>query len=379
MKLLNLFKIDVDFQKRIYGLDILRALAILFVVFTHGNLLLPRDSFIRNISRYLLLDGVSIFFVLSGFLIGGILIKILENKKANFKTLFNFWMRRWLRTIPNYVFVLFLLVVILPFIYNGHLADGLYGKIKYLFFIQNVYTVHPYFFPEAWSLSIEEWFYLLIPISLFVLVGVFRFKPKVSVILVSITILILVTYFRYSRFLETPIMTSIDWDNLFRKQVITRLDSIMYGVIGAYLAYYYKKVWSKYKIILLVIGVLIFFIQKNDFLFLNSDRIGIYWTVFSFSVTSLATLLVIPFLSEFKIGKGVFYRTITFISLISYSMYLINLSVVIKYILRYLPESLKNYTYLNYFCYWAITIIGSGLLYKFIELPFMKLREHITK
>ena len=63
-------------------------------------------DFINHIS----IDGVSIFFVLSGFLIGGILIKVLETEPATFKTLFNFWIRRWFRTLPNYLFILLILI-----------------------------------------------------------------------------------------------------------------------------------------------------------------------------------------------------------------------------------------------------------------------------
>ncbi len=80
----NFLKIDLN-PKRIYGLDILRALAILFVVVGHGKYLLPQE--LRFYSKILALDGVSIFFVLSGFLIGGILIRLFEENHINKKLL----------------------------------------------------------------------------------------------------------------------------------------------------------------------------------------------------------------------------------------------------------------------------------------------------
>ena len=83
--LLNVFKLDFD-QNRVYGLDILRALAVLFVVLSHGSKLLFPS--INRITFYLQFDGVAIFFVLSGFLIGGILIKVLEKEDASYQSLF---------------------------------------------------------------------------------------------------------------------------------------------------------------------------------------------------------------------------------------------------------------------------------------------------
>ena len=95
-------------DKRIYGLDILRALAILFVVVGHGKFLLPTKLYFLH--EAFVFDGVSIFFVLSGFLIGGILIKLLDKSQPAKELLVDFWIRRWFRTLPNYFLVLFILL-----------------------------------------------------------------------------------------------------------------------------------------------------------------------------------------------------------------------------------------------------------------------------
>ena len=81
--------------KRIYGLDILRSIAILSVLGTHSGWLLP--DFINKYIQRFSLDGVSLFFVLSGFLIGHILLKKLNETDFNLHQLFNFWLRRWFR------------------------------------------------------------------------------------------------------------------------------------------------------------------------------------------------------------------------------------------------------------------------------------------
>ena len=149
-------------EKRIYGLDILRALAILFVVYGHSIIFVIK-VWPKKWLTIPVLDGVSIFFVLSGFLIGGILLKIFEEQKASFRLLWKFWIRRWFRTLPNYFLLLIVLFIIQGLILN---KTSLAQFWPYLFFSQNLNSIHPVFFPEAWSLSVEEWFYVFIPLGL---------------------------------------------------------------------------------------------------------------------------------------------------------------------------------------------------------------------
>lgn len=370
----KLLRIELN-PNRIYGLDILRALAILFVVIGHGEYLMPIARY--KYVNFFIFDGVSIFFVLSGFLIGGILIKILEKEKVNSKIILNFWVRRWFRTLPNY-FLILLLLLFLNIVFNEHFS--FYHK-RYFLFSQNLFTKHPGFFPEAWSLSVEEWFYLLIPIILFIFIKFLNLSVNKTIFLTAIGIIISVTLFRYFRYTTLTIDSTYIWDVTFRKQVFTRLDSIMYGVIGAYIFYYFKDFWLKKKLIFLFVGISLFLGMK--FNVFNFEKFGLYHCVFSFSTTSLATLFLLPFLSSLKAGKGFIYKFITYISLISYSMYLLNLSVVQHWILGSIDwtylENLNGYLFLiiRYFSYWFFTIVISILIYKYFEIPTMNLRDKL--
>jgi peptidoglycan/LPS O-acetylase OafA/YrhL len=251
---------------------------------------------------------------------------------------------------------------------------------KYFLFSQNIFTPHPSWFPEAWSLSVEEWFYLVIPVVLFGLVGMGKVITNKAILWTSIMILILITGIRFYRYMEIPVHSMEDWDLLFRKQVLTRLDSLMFGLIGAYMFYYHKEGWVRYKGVLLVLGIAIFLVMKYLDRY-NLNGLGIYQCVLSFSLTSLATLMLLPFLSQVKSGSGVAYKAITYISLISYSMYLLHLSVIHDYIIASLnftewPVYIKIAA--RYLLYWTITIISSILLYKYFETPVMKLRERFS-
>ena len=78
LSLLNFFKIDIP-KHRIFGLDLLRAIAILLVLFGHSKHFLS-INIAYFLNKYILIDGVGLFFVLSSFLIGGIFIKDFEKK-----------------------------------------------------------------------------------------------------------------------------------------------------------------------------------------------------------------------------------------------------------------------------------------------------------
>lgn len=361
-------------KDRIYGLDILRALSILFVIIAHGNEILDLKP---NPLSYLVFDGVSIFFVLSGFLIGGILIKILERGKPSVACLFNFYIKRWFRTLPNYFLVLLVLVAIEYYLTSNFEISRV---SKYFYFSQNLFTIHPDFFPEAWSLSVEEWFYLIIPAILFFMVGACNIPVKKSVLILSLTILLMTVLFRYYRFSGIPIGSITEFENVFRKQVLTRFDSLMCGLIGAYIAFYHQCFWIKHKNKFFIAGLSIFFITKMINIIVP-ERNSMYYCVFYFFVIATATLFLLPFLSGIKSGKGCLYRYISYISICSYSMYLVNYTLVKKFMLG--PLSLLQlsgipYKTIKYILFWVITYILSVCVYKYFEKPTTDLRDYLS-
>ncbi len=364
---------------RIYGLDILRAFAILFVLYSHAFFLVI-DHVNEKAYNILSLDGVTIFFVLSGFLIGGILLRTINQTDFNWNNLLEFWIRRWFRTLPNYFLMLILLTLITVFS-----ASGIGNSItSYFFFLQNFASPHPAFFPEAWSLTVEEWFYLLIPLGLYITLKISKNHRKTIVLAWIIFLILLVTGIRIYRALTLHIPDFETWDHLQRKIVITRLDSIMYGFLGAWVNFYFPVFWKAGKRNWLFLGLILlvfpmgvdFFLGKNLF-FLN---------YFSLMMTSAGTLLMLPYLSEWKTGKGFIYRFLTFVSITSYSMYLVNFSLVQLRIIPSLTPVIvaitKNHLVIScirYFLYWGLTFMLSYLLYRFYEKPFTSLRDHFRK
>ena len=147
-----LLNLNIDYSKRIFGLDILRAMAIIDVVIVHGGTVLGN---IETAFPWIkLIPGVPLFFVLSGFLIGSMLINIFEKENVSFSVILNFLKRRWFRTLPNYYLILILNIL---FVYFGIIKED-FTQFNFSFFIfsQNLFRPFYGFFWESWSISIEE-------------------------------------------------------------------------------------------------------------------------------------------------------------------------------------------------------------------------------
>lgn len=141
---------------RLHGLDTLRALAIVSVMIFHLQAFLPAAlAPVEDIGWM----GVDLFFVLSGFLIGSQLLKPFAAGKP--LDVAGFYLRRAYRILPAYLAVL-LLYYLLPV---WREQPGLPSAWKFLTFTANLVMNYPaeLAFSHAWSLCIEEHFYLLLP------------------------------------------------------------------------------------------------------------------------------------------------------------------------------------------------------------------------
>lgn len=373
-KIIKIFTIDID-HRRVYGLDILRAFAIIVVLYGHSRSFLAEHIDMKMYELFLF-DGVTIFFVLSGFLIGGILIKLVDSTEFSMRDLFSFWGRRWFHTVPNYFFIL-TIVFVLTFLIEGYWYTEIW---KYYFFIQNFYNPHPYFFPEAWSLSVEEWFYILVPIIVMLFIKIMTNKKR-AILYVIVSIILIVSVFRLYRAIQYNCDDLVCWGNYVRNLVLTRLDSLMYGVLGAYVLYYYSNTFFKNKNILFCLGVILLIIpQVYDYIYQDM----FFKSYLSFLFTSAGVLIMLPKLYSIKGGAGYIYKILTIISLISYSMYLINYTLIKHYLFHFLfnifpvlhqPNLISSY--INYVLFWFSTILLSIPLYKYFEMPMTKLRDKI--
>lgn len=356
---------------RNYGLDVLRATAILFVLASHALFFViqvfPESRMIKLISYFFGFWGVELFFILSGFLIGRIIRELAVNNSKYW--IISFWIRRWFRTIPCYFLFLVFNIIWFYYLYKT-LPNSLFS---YLIFSQNLAWKHPDFFPEAWSLSIEEYFYLIFPISLvFLLKG--SLKPMAACLIAGAVLLLFSTILRLVWVICEP---SLTWDSGVRKVIIFRFDSLMYGV---YLSFFIDRInVLKQKRIFFIIGLIFLIISMIAYFNLEHDHSYFLKTI-EFSITSIGFMLIIPYMLSFRFAEqysiGNFFKKT---ALWSYSMYLSNFliyNVIQRFIFsEYFAENREFGAFLCIALLIFSCYLVSAIIYKIYELPVMNLRE----
>src|SRR5437016_8612267 len=163
-------------------LDVLRGVAILLVLGRHSSYAYIRPWAIIGWS------GVDLFFVLSGFLISGLLFS--EYQQRGCIDVKQFWIRRGFKIYPSF-YVLLMFTAVLIWMKRGKLPMALLGDA---FFLQGY---APHILEHGWSLAVEEHFYFVLPLVLLAMIRLskhqanpFRWVPLVSVCLTTLCLYI---------------------------------------------------------------------------------------------------------------------------------------------------------------------------------------------
>jgi len=211
------------------ALDGLRALAVTLVFIEHFGGGSHGGRFLEWFNRVRVFGsaGVSLFFVLSGFLITGILYDTRLGQHY-FK---NFYIRRSLRIFPIFYLVVAICVVLTPIL---HLQLQ-WGHISFLFYLGNVFAnwnwslynltspTHPALsinLAHFWSLFVEEQFYLIWPVVIFLV------RDRVKLIRLSVAVILLVLLLRIGMVLFLPFGTA---EQLGLRMLPTRADDLLVG------------------------------------------------------------------------------------------------------------------------------------------------------
>jgi peptidoglycan/LPS O-acetylase OafA/YrhL len=199
-------------------LDGIRGLAVVMVIMFHGSVGLARHNLLER-ALYSVFGlgwtGVDLFFVLSGFLITGILMN--SREAENYFS--SFYMRRILRIFPVYYLSLAVVFVLLPLIAPNDMppiASGL-ERAGYLFYAQN--WIHRTAFAltgHYWSLAVEEQFYLIWPL----IIASFAPKRILQIIIGACAFSILL---RFALIAQKADLQTIIWNTF------ARMDSLLIG------------------------------------------------------------------------------------------------------------------------------------------------------
>ena len=208
----------------------LRVLAILSVIQYHvtwiflGEQSVPLDLEFSSASLSVFF-GMDLFFLLSGFLIGAILLHSLA--QSGTQNIRRFYLRRIFRTFPSYWVVLTLLVLIFP-LTEGQLEHLPYEYLYLTNFMPLLRTEIVMFW--GWSLSLEEQFYLAVPLLFFVLHRLPHDRARIGVLLALWALPLgirLFLFFRYAPWNDFHL-----YDALYFRTP-TRIDPIVAGILLA--------------------------------------------------------------------------------------------------------------------------------------------------
>ena len=330
-------------NKYFYSLDLFRGFCGYGVAICH----LYAFVFSNQFMEYLSIIFVEFFFVLSGFVLYPQLLKVL-NKKNN---LLKFYKRRWIRTLP-----LFFLLLILVTILTDHLTN--INFLKYFLLIHKVIPdfIENDYYPVAWSLSIEEFFYLLFPLILVLL----NDKNFIKFSLLIFFIIILIKYFSVANF--DP--------NYYRTGTLLRFDAILFGFLISHFRFEilrYKKM-----IIIFTVLLLFLFLFNYNFFIINKIEPNNRF-IFILFMQLISGLTLLSFILMEPLIKNIFIKKFSLlISKQTYSIYLFH--IIIIYLLANSNFSAHSITIV----YIILLFTISTLIYYFFEEPLLKLRPKIT-
>ena len=364
--------IDPRFQNRERqpGLDLLRALAIIVVVIYHAALFgfkLP-----GRVDRFGWI-GVDLFFVLSGYLIGGQLLAPLAREKSI--KLGSFFARRVLRIMPAYFVILVVYFLLPSWREYPDMAQPLW---KFLLSVQNIALHGGTAFSHAWSLAVEDQFYLCLP---FILLFVNRW-PRAAIIIPCLIV-----------FGGIALRTFLAWKNpaidggvsfrAFQAWIYypswTRLDPLVFGVVLAAIEKFRPHWWKRLMDFAIWLWLPALVLISYGLYLGEGDNLTVAACAWQFPLIALgmAALLIcansprLPF-------RRIAIPGAAFIASIAYSAYLIQ-KLVIHAVEQFCSSHNIQPTSALALVGVELCVFAAGtLLFLLVERPFLQLRKRLA-
>lgn len=372
-----------DSSKRLPQLDFLRAIAVLLVFGNHMTICPAETSFCLNrITTFWNRGGwvgVDLFFVLSGFLISGLLFR--EYQKTGGLNLSRFLIRRGFKIYPSFWFLLAVTIVVAVFFSAASPHFYRLGLLGELFFVQN-YAAH--IWEHTWTLAVEEHFYLGLCALFWLLLRGGREKnanaaganPFASIP----RIFVILAVGCFAMRLVTTIYQPFQY-GLHIEPTHLRMDSLFFGVFISYFWHFRN-------------------LSENNFLRRRKFALGVIGLAlllpaFLFELDSNPWLAVVG-LTAFYLGSGFlllamlyadfekipFLKFFARLGVYSYSIYLWNIPVQVWLAGTDADaDALATGGVDNWFLYFAVYLsatlaLGFGLA-KLIEYPFLEARNRV--
>ena len=252
---------DLNSKKYYPFLDALRAISILWVIAHHANYFFQLKKYDTNVFTHIMRGsaelgflGVDMFFVTSGFLITGLLMEEFLQGQVRVQ---RFYARRFFKIVPHYYFIIVIALGILS-VYCPRETIKPVQMLGYLTLMQN-YLKHPVvILGHLWSISIEEHFYLIYPLLLFLISAIgktkqMRFK---AILFVLVFLIILENLIRFICFKGPH-----DGYTFFYQMTHVRFDALIFGCLLRFVEEWFivSKFRKFYGMVFFMIAFLIYF------------------------------------------------------------------------------------------------------------------------
>ncbi len=361
-------------KNRLHGLDTLRAIAIIIVLIYHYRVVVSQEDIFGFMSQ-LGWTGVDLFFVLSGYLIGNQILSALA--KGQDFSLKSFYIRRFLRTLPNYYVVL-----ALYFIFPVTLAGTATASIwSFLSFTQNLDMRPGQTFTHSWSLCIEEQFYLIFPIVALLIISTKRSTVVAwSTIGGAVTLAMFLRGYNWYINGQSAITGADFWNQIYYPSY-TRFDELLPGIAIALLKNFHPHAYEKllrrgnFIFALGVLCVAIMFYVLHNYFYIDGYGFSGLMATFGYSFLAISfALLVLAALSPHTFLYSIRIPGAASLALWSYAIYLIH-KPLFQWFKTLLPEQGINIDHaLGVSIIMAVSLLAGWALYQFVETPFMNLR-----
>ena len=332
---------------RAQSLDVLRGAAVLLVLGHHHTGWRP----LYNLGW----TGVDLFFVLSGYLVSGLLFT--EYQKWGAINVRRFWLRRGLKIWPAfYAFLIFTLVL--------QLAAGVHnvqGSLGEAFFLQN-YSDVLWLWPHTWSLAVEEHFYLLLPLLLLAVTSRSRDKanPFRAVPLIFAVLAVVCLALRAVTWAHTGSWRATIYPSHLR------IDSLFAGVALAYVRHFHLAAFE-------LVGRLPVWVPGLILVSISLVFPAESWVMATIGLTGLyiGYGCILVWMATRPSSKSLVMRALAAVGYYSYSIYLWH-GVVAFLLFVHRPTTL-----LWFIAYLATSIVLGLLMAYLIETPFLELRDRL--
>jgi len=367
---------NIGDKHKLLGLDHLRAIAISYVLLFHYQFF-GHPAWVRKVAGFGW-SGVDLFFVLSGFLISGQLFATIA--KGGKISLSEFFIKRFFRIIPPFLVVVILYASLPPVREWGHLSP----LWRYLTFTLNfgLNLKKEGTFSHAWSLCVEEQFYLVLPLMFLLFIYLKAGKKTIYVIIALFLGGFIIRQWNWNHFI-VPVLDDDNygayWNEYIYYPTYNRLDSLLVGVSIAGLYTFYPKIKdriSKRSSWVLLTGITLLIITG----FICKGYSNYNTTIWGFTLVGLSYGLI---LAAVVCPSSFVYHFKSFITswlaTLSYSIYLSHKIVI--HVTQNLFSSFgvdKNSNLMMLIS--VIAVVVAALIMRYaVEKPALKLRNVALK